>query len=147
MRTQPKSKHKTCHRSVNFENGFLVSRDLHLAALAIGRHPNNPPAWAIEACKSAWLEYEIAIQSPSRGPKPTKNDADALEEMALLVLEEGKKPWKAAGVIGGNPTNQARLWRYWKREYVQYGLRQGHLRLNRAAKIIAEKKRVRPFWT
>jgi len=149
MRTGKKSTCRNGHPSeVDLQQEFLKSNDLHFAALAIGRHPNNAPAWAVRACREAWVRCEIAVQAPPRGRKPYKDDPTDLEKMAMLLIEEKcKTPWEAAGVVGGHPSNQRRLYRYWKRDYCQFGPDQGHLRLNRAAKKLAEKKGIRPLWT
>jgi hypothetical protein len=91
----------------NLEKRFAETCDIRFAALAIGRHSQNPPAWAIRACRNEWCKCEISIQSPSRGRKPFKEDPENLEKMANLLIEEKcKSAWEAAGMVGDHPSNQ-----------------------------------------
>jgi hypothetical protein len=64
-------------------------------ALAIGRYPDNPPAWALQACVQLYTREVGAASSPLLSMKPSKKRPRAISDELLdmfayqLVRKEG----------------------------------------------------------
>lgn len=93
-----KSKSKAKHNNpewVTAEQNYNVTGDVRLAALAIGRHPNNLPGWAIKACEKyaesfygQILNAAFAIgQAPDDPPQEAMDVCRSLAERSEIAHE------------------------------------------------------------
>ncbi len=60
-----------------WEEKYRDTGDIGLSVLAIGRHPYNPPSWAVTACRESYENYARAS-----GIDPS--NADNLDAVAVI---------------------------------------------------------------
>ena len=98
-----------------WETEYRETGCISFAVLAIGKWQDNPPRWAVEACRD---EYRRHVGRPTG--YASDNDKN-LDQMALLLSTgEAKTVHAAAQCVCGNPgyndSNVGRLIRLWREE-------------------------------
>ncbi|HEX4966000.1 MAG TPA: hypothetical protein VF173_34640 [Thermoanaerobaculia bacterium] len=93
---------------------------MHHAVMAIGASPENPPEWAIEACRAYHFQRQIEVESTGGGrpPKDSVEDGLLLDEVATLIVEDNLSLTAAVRKITGEDSEGTafrRLMRTWKR--------------------------------
>ncbi len=121
---------------------------IRYAALAIGKWPNKPPHWAVEACRRYYEAHERAAPGYQSNP----DDLDAMAD--LIVSGVAKTKHDAARQVTRKDTGHAdirRLLRLWDNE-IKLSARDSvdsqpvHLRLERAAVRLAKRQGRHPPW-
>ena len=75
---------------LNAEKHYRETGDARYIALAIGKTPENPPQWAIEACQKFFHKSKLRDFSNlwvQKGPPPTDADIELLEKMSVLIAD------------------------------------------------------------
>lgn len=107
----------------SLESKFRETGDFNYVLLAIGENPDDPPAWALEACVGFSDEQRLAVESfedrRRGGPKRKHNREDGilLLQVARLVDEGASKTSAIQQVTGEDvdgPTFK-RLMRAWNK--------------------------------
>jgi hypothetical protein len=99
---------------------FKATGGVQYAVMAIGENPEQPPPWAVEACRAFYLQRLVEVDSPGGGrpPKYSLEDGVLLRDVATLIVEQGLTVTAAVRKVTqqeSDGTDFRRLMRTWKR--------------------------------